>query len=803
MNINPLLMIDGYKADHRRQYPNGTEVVFSNLTPRKSRLEGVDFCVFFGLQYFLKEYLIKRFENDFFSLPRDYVLAQYKKRLDNYLGGDFTVEHIGELWDLGYLPLEIRAVPEGTKVPIGVPCFTIRNTDPKFFWLTNQLETILSCSVWQACTSATIAHMYRKEFEASAERTGLEKWFVDFQGHDFSFRGMSSFESACLSGAAHLLSFKGTDTIPAIDFIEQYYHGDSSEGASIAATEHSVMCMGGMEDEIGTYRRLINEIYPSGFVSIVSDTWDFWGIMTHGIRTLHDEIMARDGKVVFRPDCYDEETQILTSLGWKFFRELTDDDLVAQVVGNNEIEYIKPIRIVNQAYSGKMIRFSDKKGKVDLLVTPNHRMVWEKNSVEFIEEADKTTVGVHYKRMWRSASNKNSGTKLSPFERFLIAFQADGSFPSNHTKIKENQCGYIQARFTFTKQRKIDRLSEICEMAGLEYSISTEKVRDNQKVIYVKIPTSMTLLKDFSWVECDNSKLCSNWCREFVEEASYWDASRRSDSRFKFDSTNESVAHTMYNIATFAGYGVKYTRTPDNRKEHFLDVHTVHIMKNNMIGGQAISKSEEDYSGNIYCVQVPSGKIVVRRGMASMVCGNSGDPVKIVCGDPDAPEGSPERIGAWECLWNEFGGTVNDKGFKVLDSHVGLIYGDSITRERQKQILHGLEAKGFVPSIVLGIGSYTYQYNTRDTLGFAVKATWGQVEGESREIFKAPKTDKGGEKKSAKGYLTTVKVGDTISLVDRMEPFAEHPDDLMVTVFKDGSLVVDQKFSEIKGRLNE
>lgn len=117
-------------------------------------------------------------------------------------------------------------------------------------------------------------------------------------------------------------------------------------------------------------------------------------------------------------------------------------------------------------------------------------------------------------------------------------------------------------------------------------------------------------------------------------------------------------------------------------------------------------------------------------------------------------------------------------------------------------ILQGLEAKGFAPSVVLGIGSFTFQFNTRDTLGFAVKSTWGQVDGKPCEIFKAPKTDKGGEKKSAKGYLTTVKVGDTISLVDRMEPFAEHPNDLMRTIYLDGSLVVDQKFSDIKERLN-
>jgi nicotinamide phosphoribosyltransferase len=249
VRLNPLLMIDGYKTDHRPQYPLGTEFVMSNWTGRKSRLEGVDFYVFFGLQYFVKEYLIKRFEEDFFSLPRDYVLGKYKKRLDQYLGGYFSVEHIGELWDLGHLPIEINSVPEGTKVPIGVAGFTIIDTDGRFFWLTNQLETILSCTIWQPCTSATIAHMYRKEFEAAADRTGLEKWFIEYQGHDFSFRGMSSFESACMSGAAHLLSFKGTDTLPAIDFIEEYYQGNGTEGTSVPASEHSVATLNVAEIE--------------------------------------------------------------------------------------------------------------------------------------------------------------------------------------------------------------------------------------------------------------------------------------------------------------------------------------------------------------------------------------------------------------------------------------------------------------------------------------------------------------------------------------------------------------------------
>jgi nicotinamide phosphoribosyltransferase len=142
------------------------------------------------------------------------------------------------------------------------------------------------------------------------------------------------------------------------------------------------------------------------------------------------------------------------------------------------------------------------------------------------------------------------------------------------------------------------------------------------------------------------------------------------------------------------------------------------------------------------------GKLVIRP--------DSGDPVKVICGDIDAPEGSPAFKGSFELAWELFGGTVTDKGYKVLDPHIGLIYGDSITLDRAAQICAGLMAKGFVPGMVLGIGSYTYQYNTRDTFGFAMKATACSVEGELREIFKDPKTDDG-TKKSARGLLAVFR----------------------------------------------
>lgn len=485
----PLLLKDGYKVGHKFQYPNGTSLVYSNLTPRKSRTPGVDEIVFFGLQYFIKEYLVRQFDDYFFSRPKEEVLNQYKRRIDNYLGKDsITYHHIEALHDLGYLPLEIKALPEGYLVPMRVPIFTIKNTQPDFFWLTNMLETLLSAVLWKPCTSATTAFQYLKTFTRYADETvGGDKAFIPWQGHDFSFRGMSGIEDALMSGAGHLLSFAGTDTIPAIDFLETYYNANCEKeliGGSVPATEHSVMCMGTQDGEIKTFERLICEVYPAGIVSIVSDTWDFWQVITEFLPALKSKILTRNGKVVIRPD--------------------------------------------------------------------------------------------------------------------------------------------------------------------------------------------------------------------------------------------------------------------------------------------------------------------------------SGDPVKIITGDKNAPEGSPAYKGAVECMWETFGGTITEKGYRLLDGHIGLIYGDSITNERQLAILEGLKQKGFASyNVVLGIGSYTYEYVTRDTYGFAMKATYGEVNGVGRDIFKDPKTDDG-TKKSARGLMQVCRNTATgkLELKDQCT-WEEEAQGELKTVFKDGKMLVDWTLDEIRNTIKK
>lgn len=500
-------MTDSYKLGHIRQYPNGTEQVYTNWTPRSDRLLPVlrnsldgfqpfdGRMVWFGLQAHIKAFLIDAWNESFFMIPRSKAVARYQRRMDTFFGpGAVSVDHIGALHDLGYLPVEIRALPEGSRVPMRVAAMTIVNTVPEFYWVTNYLETALSSELWKASTVATIAYEYRRLLDHYASLTGAPAEFVQWQGHDFSMRGVDGVERAALAGVGHLLSFTGTDTLAAVDFAEDYYGANAETdliGSSVPASEHSVMCMGGAGDEIATFRRLVSEVYPSGVVSVVSDTWDFWHVIGAMAVELKPEIMARkpdafgNAKVVFRPDSGD------------------------------------PVKILT---------------------------------------------------------------------------------------------GYTE------------------------------------------------------------------------EEA--------------------------------RGLGLR-------------------------------------------------------------------------------PE---EAAGAVETLWRVFGGQINEKGFRVLDPHVGLIYGDSITLERAQQILHRLMEKGFSSScVVFGIGSYTYQYLTRDSLGMAAKGTAGVVNGDARELFKDPITDSG-TKRSARGYIRVEKDGSTFIQHDR-QTFEQSKSGALCPVFRDGVLLEETTLSEIRAEL--
>jgi nicotinamide phosphoribosyltransferase len=305
--MNPATLIDVYKFGHRQQYPANTTRVLANWTPRESRIPGIRKIMLFGLQYFLAKYFGEEF-GGFFSNPVDEVCERYARRVNSVLGPNTVgTDHIRALHKLQYLPLEVRALPEGTRVPLRVPMLTIENTHDDFAWLTNYVETLMSCELWQPCTSATSAFAMRETLDKWAKATGSAPEFVQWQGHDFSFRGMPGVEAASLSGAGHLLSFTGTDTVPALDLIENYYGplpADYLIGGSVTATEHSVMCAGGELSELDTFGRLL-DLYPTGVVSVVSDTWDLWNVLTNILPQLKDRIMAREGKLVIRPDSGD------------------------------------------------------------------------------------------------------------------------------------------------------------------------------------------------------------------------------------------------------------------------------------------------------------------------------------------------------------------------------------------------------------------------------------------------------------------------------------------------------------------
>lgn len=249
MKLRASSATDAYKLGHRSMMRNGTSFLSSNFTPRSLRLfKGSPLfdgkMVVFGGQGFAKEFLLECFNESFFNLPKEVAVARYERRCRNMMGeGVIPSDGFALLHDLGYLPLIVRALPEGSRVGMKVPTMILNNTHPDFGWLVNYIEPTLSNSNWKTSLNATIAYEYRRVFEHFAELTGVTKEAIQWQGHDFSSRGMSGPEDAARSGAAHLLSFTGSDTVSAIDYLEDYYNANSDEeliAGSVPATEHSI-----------------------------------------------------------------------------------------------------------------------------------------------------------------------------------------------------------------------------------------------------------------------------------------------------------------------------------------------------------------------------------------------------------------------------------------------------------------------------------------------------------------------------------------------------------------------------------
>ena len=327
MNYNPLLLIDFYKSTHAEQYPKGLTKMVSYYTPRMSRLADVDKVTFFGLQYFIKEYLVEGFNKNFFNRPKEEVVAEYNRVLSLTLGkGAYSSEKIEKLHDLGYLPLHIRAVPEGTRTKIGVPQLEVSNTHPDFVWLVNTIETAISCTLWHMQVSAEVGYRYwnivRRYWEMSCD--------PDVNPHrllgDFSLRGQQSLESGIKSSMGWLLSFYNTATVPAIMAMEKYYNCNIENdivGYGAISTEHSVMCSNAAVDgdEITHIRRLLTEIYPNHSFSMVSDSYDYWHLVKELLPQLKEEILAHNGTISIRGDSGDPVevvTQTVFEL-WKIF----------------------------------------------------------------------------------------------------------------------------------------------------------------------------------------------------------------------------------------------------------------------------------------------------------------------------------------------------------------------------------------------------------------------------------------------------------------------------------------------------
>lgn len=310
MNINPTLATDSYKVSHWCQYPLNTAFVHSYFESRGGLYERT---LFFGLQYYLQEALMQRVTWSHLDEAEAFFRDHFGRPLFNRAGW----EHIIRVHS-GALPLRVRAVPEGTMVPVSNVLLTVENTDPAVPWLTNYVETRLS-ELWYPITTATLSHQCRNIILQYLVETG-DPTLIDFKLHDFGYRGVSSQESAAIGGLAHLVNFKGTDTMAALVAAREYYDCKMA-GFSIPAAEHSTITSWGREHEVDAFRNMLTS-FPTGLVAVVSDSFNIyeacdklWG------QTLHDEVLQREGQLVIRPDSGEPVevlTRVLDILGRRF-----------------------------------------------------------------------------------------------------------------------------------------------------------------------------------------------------------------------------------------------------------------------------------------------------------------------------------------------------------------------------------------------------------------------------------------------------------------------------------------------------
>jgi nicotinamide phosphoribosyltransferase len=306
MKPNLLLLADAYKYSHHKLYVPATTKIYSYLESRGGMF---DETVFYGLQYFLIEYLqgvaFTKADVDEAETIMNQVFGRsgvFKR--ENF---DYILNQHG-----GRLPVRIKAVPEGTVVPVKNILLSIENTDPKCFWLTNFLETLLM-QVWYPSTVATLSREIKKTVTRYFELTSDEDSFgaIDFVLNDFGFRGVSSVESAGLGGSAHLVNFMGSDTVYASAFARHYYHAQKTYGMSVPATEHSIMTLLGTAGEQKVFEHIL-DAYPQGILACVSDSYNIFNAVANlWGGELKDKVLQRNGTLVIRPDSGDPTRTLL------------------------------------------------------------------------------------------------------------------------------------------------------------------------------------------------------------------------------------------------------------------------------------------------------------------------------------------------------------------------------------------------------------------------------------------------------------------------------------------------------------
>lgn len=310
-NINPMLLIDFYKAVHAEMLPTKITKSVSYFTPRMSRVRMWNKVVMFGLQGFVKTYLIDYFNERFFERPIDEVISEYERIMDASLGkGVYGLQKIKDLHTLGYLPIEIWALPEGTKVPMHVPMFCITNTHDDFAWLPQALESLISAEAWHPMLAATVGSTYRDIVNKFYDETCDDSVSRNKALGSFDFRGEECTDSAIKAAAGWCLSFVNTATVPVIPYLEKLYNCDCTKepvAFGSPSTEHAVMCSNYAVDgdEVTLLKRLLTEIYPDTSFSAVLDSYDYWNVIDNVLPQIKPEIMAHNGCMLMRGDSGD------------------------------------------------------------------------------------------------------------------------------------------------------------------------------------------------------------------------------------------------------------------------------------------------------------------------------------------------------------------------------------------------------------------------------------------------------------------------------------------------------------------